>query len=1440
MELGEKLSLWDDVIEDTPATEPDMAAKVDYLQSLAGGPPGYHLRRVILCNFWLYGLQEFEIPHGRLFLAGENASGKSSVLAAALPLALDGNLSPNRLDTFGSRQRKIDYYVLGSAESSTPYLYERRTTYIALEFEWCDPNNPPLAPDIRQRWLEARTPEERDSARWLTIGLSLAGNNNANEKVRPLRFLITDGSRFGHQLRMIDQKQVAYDHPSFKRLLAEGGRGILCDTVADYQAHVARYLFGINEVRDFQNIINMMLVVRQPNLGTEINFTRVHDYLKQALPRIPDEITRRVTDTLERIDNIQNQLERLQEASEAATALDKAAQKLALAGARRGALGYLRARNSENSFQGRVTALERDKSGAEASLEAAQAHYAALSTEDEEVAGQLAALEASESLQVADKIATARSQAQEAYRQLEQQTTQLVGARQALHSIQARQVRLTGQWQRWQTESRQSLKAMAGQAHKEAKWPLAAGQLEELERQLAAYRLLDENPPDLPLSLAALAGQQAEERVHKLVQLEEMHRERESQATEARIATDKAAEKRSAYDELRQQRDEAQQTATEARSELANHWRQLHREPESWTGELPDYRLAEIASSALRATLEEYQALAQPVLAEIGRAGSRLDETFSQLLQEKGAQQTRLAELDRELRRKQAEPDRLPLRTAHRQAARELLARRQIQAHPFYALLDFQPGLTGQQAGQIEYALEEAGLLDGLVVHPRDWPAARELLLANNLSDAFLTPSEPDPARPNLSEWLVYDPQGVSADRPAWQSSVEALLRALPVDPPQAETALNWRHGLLTGQSGPADAPGFIGLANRERLRQQELAELEKRLNHAQTGLTALENQVRQNRARKQTLEHEHTRLEQLYRAEAVAGAEAERDRLEIERQKAERSLNEAQEMEREARQQLNSVITRILQESADIPGAANDPQRVRALLDATRHLKNDAASLQQSLTGAIERWHEHHEIQISLDAARQTAQLAANLQTESQARATRTQSELAELEKLTEAPDWQALVERLAHLRERRKLLPHELQKAALERGKAEERLRGLNEMLELALQNLEEARGKRLAAQTTFSLKLAFYPAAALIEARALGEKEDAFKAANNLLRDRQAEGEALPGEEDLEAEYNQAARQLLAEFSRQRAFLAEYGPDLDEESRIVFLAEDQIEPPALLNLLANQMDVQKTLLDKEERSLFEDFLLQEMAEAIRYHITTANEWVDNINRVLHNLPMVGERYSLDWKPLDANEIAEGSGSHIARHHRLLSKPVQDLTPEESQLIQDALRREIAGLRLRQKDEPGLNFMEALVQIFDYREWFRFGVFITPQGGNRIRLTDRNAGTRSGAEQLFALYVPLFAALAALYGSYTAPGSPRLLALDEAFDKSSLANTQKIMEFLVLQGFQWIMTGPQVSGMGSGVPVSAEYQMLHEKGTNVATAVPFYWIAGQSESTN
>ena len=64
------------------SAEETLTRQIDMLQAFAGGPKGYRLRRILLTNFWLYGQQEFEILHGRLFLAGENASGKSTVLTA--------------------------------------------------------------------------------------------------------------------------------------------------------------------------------------------------------------------------------------------------------------------------------------------------------------------------------------------------------------------------------------------------------------------------------------------------------------------------------------------------------------------------------------------------------------------------------------------------------------------------------------------------------------------------------------------------------------------------------------------------------------------------------------------------------------------------------------------------------------------------------------------------------------------------------------------------------------------------------------------------------------------------------------------------------------------------------------------------------------------------------------------------------------------------------------------------------------------------------------------------------------------------------------------------------------------------------------------------------------------------------------------------------------
>ncbi|WFR62056.1 hypothetical protein P9222_27910 [Paenibacillus amylolyticus] len=88
----------------------------------------FHLNRFGLINFWYHGDTVFEFSNGRLFVRGANGSGKSVSTTMAVPLLLDGDKRPSRLDPFGSQDRRMIDLLLGNKhvskrEEGTGYLY---------------------------------------------------------------------------------------------------------------------------------------------------------------------------------------------------------------------------------------------------------------------------------------------------------------------------------------------------------------------------------------------------------------------------------------------------------------------------------------------------------------------------------------------------------------------------------------------------------------------------------------------------------------------------------------------------------------------------------------------------------------------------------------------------------------------------------------------------------------------------------------------------------------------------------------------------------------------------------------------------------------------------------------------------------------------------------------------------------------------------------------------------------------------------------------------------------------------------------------------------------------------------------------------------------------------------------------------------------------------
>jgi cell division protein FtsL len=533
----EEPTLWDESGMSSARTQAQL------LQQVAGGPLGYRLRRIILTNFWLYEHQEFEIPHGRLFLAGDNRSGKSTVLTAAITLALDGDYHPERIDTFGKREKRIDYYILSSTESNTPFIRDPRTSYIGLEFEWCDMAHPPFASELRARWERG----EYQQACFLTIGIAFHGNRNNANPITALRFLITDGKRLEYDIpTLVEGKDglQACDLKTFKKMLVEHGQ--VFEAQHEYEQKAAQYLFNFANVSDFRRLIKQLLYLRQPNLNSVLSLESVRAFLDQSLPSIPTDLIQHAATTLELMGSLQEEIERRKKAYSAVEKLHLAQQVVTVAKARIAACEYVHAQLQANAAQNDVVRLKRNITRAENEQERHQARINELEREQVELAGAISALEGSEGLQAARRL----SQAYETVVECEKDFGE---KRQILHDATTRREQIEQDIEIQRTEFKQShqqseqlLTMMRDLAAQEACWQLAADQLTEALDQVKRFSL-DVSTPDVQTRISSLLDVSLQERLGWLRTLRRFHHEIAQASTQLQAAQQQETR---AYDEL--------------------------------------------------------------------------------------------------------------------------------------------------------------------------------------------------------------------------------------------------------------------------------------------------------------------------------------------------------------------------------------------------------------------------------------------------------------------------------------------------------------------------------------------------------------------------------------------------------------------------------------------------------------------------------------------------------------------------------------------------------------------------------------------------------------------------------------------------------------------------------------------------------------------------
>ena len=243
----------------------------------------WEIKKIGLLNYWWYDEEEFEFSDGRLILRGTNGSGKSVTMQSFIPLLLDGNKSPERLDPFNTRARKIEDYILGYGDD----IKDENTSYLYMEF--C----------------------KKQTKQYLSIGMGLRAKKNNG--VTFWGFLINDGRRIGKDFYLYKDigNKIPLTKAELKNRIGEGGQVV--DTTNEYAMMVNNNIFGFESLAEYQEFIKLLIEIRTPKLSKDgFKPSIITEIMSNSLRGLSDEDLKAVSESIENMNKTKEQLESLQ------------------------------------------------------------------------------------------------------------------------------------------------------------------------------------------------------------------------------------------------------------------------------------------------------------------------------------------------------------------------------------------------------------------------------------------------------------------------------------------------------------------------------------------------------------------------------------------------------------------------------------------------------------------------------------------------------------------------------------------------------------------------------------------------------------------------------------------------------------------------------------------------------------------------------------------------------------------------------------------------------------------------------------------------------------------------------------------------------------------------------------------------------------------------
>ena len=607
-------------------------------------------------NVWEYDDRRFVFTRGRLLLRGQNEAGKTKALELLFPFLLDADLSPQRLDPFGTAARPMRWNLIGDADSD-----QMRVGYV---------------------WLELGRMKD-GAPEYVTLGAGLKARRSAPD-VESWFFLT--GRRPDRDLHLVHEGR-PLARGALEDALGEDGQVFERDA-AGYRRTVNAKLFELED-EQYAALVDTLLHLRRPQLSKTLEPAQLSGFLTDALPPLDARVVGPIAEGFERLDHHRAELENLVDTLKKLQDFARAYRDYARSVARERAESLTRA---ESAF-GRARGEERERAADRDQLEGRAAEVEreieAQERREREAAARIAAFQDSDAFRAARDLDEAEESARRAGRH--------AGEVAARAGRDARDLETATALRRVREEEAAERGASAAEALASAETAARDASLGGPHAAVAAAA----GKGDAAVAEASLSAIRAA-REEAVARLRALHAELERKEEQRRIADARAREHAEGREEAR----EALLTAERA---AADAWETWAEEVDGWREglrEIPGTSLPELEAGAPEAEpaalLLRVEEISAPIRQEIADAAGRVRAEQGELEDRRAAIQADRDALAEARHPLPPAPAWRAVRPADRAGA------------PLYELCEFGPAAAGKESG-IEAALEASGLLDAWV-----------------------------------------------------------------------------------------------------------------------------------------------------------------------------------------------------------------------------------------------------------------------------------------------------------------------------------------------------------------------------------------------------------------------------------------------------------------------------------------------------------------------------------------------------------------------------------------------------------------------------------------------------------------------------------------------------------------------------------------------------